>query len=273
MVADVTEPSLLGPTESGLARTRRLYQALTASLPSDLRTIEVAIGLHWTAVVVEDGGRLQCGLASTVAAEHAHGEAPDVALAGQLVDRSPEQLAELAHASSPTERAVGLAAINASLVRQPETWQETSAAEVIVHKGKDKRVALIGHFPFISELRQQVGELVVLELNPGEGELPASAAKDVLPTCSVVAITGTTLINGTFGDLMDSVVPGAYTMLLGPSSPLSAELFDHGIDLVAGTDVVRIQPVMRAIKQGATYRQIHRLGTRLVTLSAQSTLA
>jgi len=89
----------------------------------------------------------------------------------------------------------------------------------------------------------------------------------------VVAITGTTLINGTFGDLMDSVAPGAYTVLLGPSSPLSAVLFDHGIDLVAGTDVVRIEPVMRAIKQGATYRQIHRLGTRLVTQSAQSTLA
>jgi hypothetical protein len=268
MVNDVTEPSLHGPTASGLARTRRLYQALTASLPRDLLTIEVAIGLHWTAVVVEGDGRLQCGLASTVAAEHAHGEAPDVAQAGQLADRSPEQLAELAYASSPTERAVGLAAINASLVRQPETWEETSAAEVIVQKGKDKRVALIGHFPFISDIRRDVGELVVFELNPRENELPPEAAPQVLPTCSVVAITGTTLINGTFGDLMHSVAPGAFTMLLGPSSPLSVVLFDHGIDLVAGTDVVRIQPVMQAIKEGASYRQIHRLGTRLVALSA-----
>lgn len=270
MPADVTGSSTEGPTAFDHPRTQQLYQALAATLPGGARTIDVAIGLHWTAVVVERGGRLQCGLASTVAAPHVHGESADVEQAGHLVELAPDELTEMVYSSSPTERAVGLATINASLERHPDAWRELGAAEVIVREGKGKRVGVIGHFPFIARIRNDVGDLMVFELNPSPGELPPAAAPEVLPTCSVVAITGTTLINGTFGGLMDNVAPDAFTMLLGPSAPMSPVIFAHGIDLVAGTEVLRIQPVLQAIREGATYRQIHKFGTRHVTLAAHS---
>lgn len=248
---------------------RDLFQALRASLPRNARTIDLAVGLHWTAVVTERDGRRQCGMASTTVGRHPHGEANDVDGAGHLKNRSPEELAELVHSSSPTERGVGLAAINALLVHQKEAWQETNAAEIIARKGRDGSVALVGHFPFIPYVRERVGQLFVIEQEPLPGELTSHAGREVLPACSVVAVTAMTLVNRTFGDLMSAVAPETFVLLLGPSSPMSTVCFDHGIDLVAGTEVVDIPAVMQAVREGANYRQIHRLGTRLVTLSAQ----
>ncbi len=247
---------------------RDLFTSLTALVPRDASTVELTVGLHWTAVVTERDGKLQCGLASTVVAPHAHGEAADIELAGHLRERPPWELAELINASSPTERSVGLAAINATLIHETGAWQEASAAEIIARKGRDTRVALVGHFPFISDIRAAVGELIVFEQDPGAGELPAQAASEALPSCGVVALTAMTLINGTFNGLVNAISPDAYVLLLGPSAPMSAVCFEYGIDLVAGTEVVDIPAVVQAVKEGANYRQIHRLGTRLVTLSA-----
>ncbi len=255
------------PAGFGEDRMRRLLHALTISLPRDGRTVELAVGLHWTGVVVERHGRRQCGLASTVAGRHPHGEVNDVEAAGHLRSRAPDELVELIHSSSPTERGVGLAAINALLVHDRETWREINAAEVIARKGKDRDVALVGHFPFIPSVQERVGHLFVIEQDPMPGELSPEAGREVLPTCSVVAITSMTLINGTFGKLMEAVAPEAYLLLLGPSSPLSPVCFDHGVDLVAGTEVVNIPAVMQAVREGANYRQLHRLGTRLVTVT------
>jgi uncharacterized protein (DUF4213/DUF364 family) len=268
MGTDVPDPSAQGRSETATARA--LFEPLIASLPGGSRTVDVTVGLHWTAVVAEREGQLRCGLASTIVAPHAHGEAHDVEQAGKLADQTPAQLLDLTGARTPTERAVGLATLNACLAHESHASQEESASEVIVRQGKGKKVAVIGHFPFIPNVRDAVGELVVFELDPSPGELPPEAAPDVLPTCSVVAMTATTLINGTFGDLMNAVDPEAYVMLLGPSAPLSPICFNHGIDLVAGTEVVDIPAVTRAVKEGANYRQIHRLGTRLVTLSASA---
>lgn len=256
------------PVKSGVdALSRVLFEDLLAALPSEARIAEATVGLHWTAVTAEVNGHLQCGLASTVVGEHAHGEVDDVPGAGEVTSRSLKELAALAHSPGPTERALGMAAINASLPRDPSAWIELNAGEAIAQLGSGRRVALVGHFPFIPEVRGAVGELFVLEQDPSPGEHPAETAPDILPSCSVVAITAMTLLNGTFGRLMSEVAPEATVMLLGPSAPLSPVLFDHGIDVIAGTHVTAIGPVMEAIKEGANYRQIHRIGTQLVTLA------
>ena len=118
----------------------------------------------------------------------------------------------------------------------------------------------------IPQLRAEVGKLFVLEQRPREGELPAEAAPDIIPQADVVALTSMTLLNRTFRDLLELCSPEALVLLLGPSTPLSPVLFDHGIDVLAGSVVTAVGPVLRAIKQGANFRQVHRAGVRLVTL-------
>ena len=80
-----------------------------------------------------------------------------------------------------------------------------------------------------------------------------------------VAITGTALINHTLDGLLALCQPDALVMVLGPSTPLSPVLFEHGVTLISGARVVDEAAVMRTISQGATFQQVE--GVRLLTLA------
>lgn len=244
---------------------------LLATLP-DAPVEELRVGAFWTAVVVDVAGRRQCGLASTLGADddHHHGAGPAVRDAGSLGSRSAGELAALARSPSLLEAAIGMAAINALLPSRPDEWVDLNAEDVIAEHGAGKQVAIVGHFPFIPRLRERVGKLWVLEQQPRGQDLPAAAASEVVPQADVLAITGTTLINHTFDQLMALRRPSssraALVLVLGPSTPLSPVLFDHGVHLLSGAVVEDVDAVLRAVSQGANFRQVHRHGVRLVTL-------
>ena len=106
----------------------------------------------------------------------------------------------------------------------------------------------------------------MLELQPSGEDLSADAASDVIPRADVLAITGTTLINHTFEELMALRRAEALVLVLGPSTPLSPVLFDHGVHFISGSVVEDVDSVLRAVSQGANFRQVHRQGVRLVTI-------
>jgi uncharacterized protein (DUF4213/DUF364 family) len=245
----------------------KLIDELLATLP-DGPVRDVRIGAFWTAVVVEVMGQPCCGLASTLRDDdnHHHGGGPAVRDAGLLLPRSAQHLAGLAHSPHPMEAAIGMAAINALLPRQEEQWLDLNAGEVIAQHGAGKRVALVGHFPFIPQLREQVGVLWVLEQRPAGEDLPAEAAAEVIPRADVVAITGTTLLNHTFEGLMTLCRREALVLVLGPSTPLSPIMFEHGIHILSGAVVEDVEAVLWAVSQGANFQQIHQHGVRLVTM-------
>jgi uncharacterized protein (DUF4213/DUF364 family) len=139
--------------------------------------------------------------------------------------------------------------------------------DVIASQGVGKRVALIGHFPFVPQLREQLDDFYVIENKPLEGDYPASAADEILPGADVIAMTSMTLLNGTFESLLELCAPAATLLLLGPSTPLSPLLFERGVDILAGSVVQDIDAVMRAVAQGGNYRQVRRAGVRLVTMT------
>jgi uncharacterized protein (DUF4213/DUF364 family) len=53
-------------------------------------------------------------------------------------------------------------------------------------------------------------------------------------------------------------------MVLGPTTPLSPVLFDHGADVISGTQVVDAELALRCLSEGATFRQMK--GIRLLTM-------
>jgi len=234
----------------------------------DGEVLDVRIGLHWTAVVANVSGAPRCGLAATLypGHNHHHSQGADVPQAGQLELTSGRDLAELALSPHPTQASVGVAALNALLPRTTNQWSEENAEDVIARCGERKRVAMVGHFPFVPRLRPRVGELLVLEQNPGPGDLPAEKAIEVLPQAEVVAITGMTVINHTLQDLLQLCSPQAYVMVLGPSTPLSPLLFNYGVNLISGAVVTAIDPVLHVLSQGGNFQQMHRVGVRLVNM-------
>jgi uncharacterized protein (DUF4213/DUF364 family) len=141
----------------------------------------------------------------------------------------------------------------------------TDGRTLVLEHGRGRRVVTVGHFPFTDALRAAAGRLEVLELDPAPGDRPAMDAATVLADAEVVVVTGTTITNGTFDALEPLFPPAARVILLGPTTPLSPVLFEHGVDILAGTVVVEPDALFRAVSQGASRRQLH--GTARVTLA------
>ncbi|MEI6290921.1 MAG: DUF364 domain-containing protein, partial [Chloroflexota bacterium] len=112
----------------------------------------------------------------------------------------------------------------------------------------------------------RVGQLWVLEQNPGEGDLPASDAPHIIPQADVLAITAMTLMNGTFDELIALKKQDALAILIGPSTPLSLVLFNYGISILSGAVVQDIDNTIKAVMAGANFRQLHQQGVKLVTM-------
>ncbi len=237
--------------------------ALLESLQGDVPVRQVLVGAFWTAVVL-DTDPPRCGLASTLR-PLTHPGGPPVARAGHLLELGGRELAGWLRSPSTLKASIGMATFNACLEVDQASCTEVNAEDVIVERGADRRVAIVGHFPFVKRVRQAAAECWVLELNPGPGDLPAEQAAEVLPLADVVALTGTSLTNHTFDGLIELCRPDAFVVLLGASAPLSPVLLDHGVDAVSGTLVVDVPAALRAVGQGATFPQIP--GKRLLTMT------
>jgi uncharacterized protein (DUF4213/DUF364 family) len=241
-----------------------MYRKIVSSLPAE-PVLDVRIGLHWTAVVVEKEGEPRCGLASTLAGDGHHSGEPEIPRPGELEKMNALELASWIESEIPLRRSLGCAAINALLTPDPRRWVDQNAEEAILERAQGKKAVLIGNFPFADNLRQKIEHFWVLDQNPSGEELPASAAPRILPEADLVAITGMTFVNHTLPDLLKLCSPEAFVLVLGPSTPLTPVLADYGVDLLAGAFVEKIPAVLAAVGQGATFRQVHRAGVRLIT--------
>ena len=137
-------------------------------------------------------------------------------------------------------------------------------------KGAGKNVAVVGHFPFVPRLRSIAENLWVIEQHPSDGDCPARLATDLIPRADVVALTASALINHTLDSLLALCCPEAFVLILGPSTPLSPVLFDHGATMIAGSRVIDEAALLRGIGQGATFQQV--TGVRLLTFTRPGVL-
>ncbi len=240
----------------------RILDDLLSGLNAGDSVKDIRQGLFHTAVLTRN-----CGLAATLPRDSLRQEPPLVREPGFLLQRSASELARMCYSERIPEAAIGMAAINSLLDVDEKRCQELNARELILDKGRGKAVAIVGHFPFVPQLRREVKELWVIEKNPREGDLPEGGSEEFLPRADVVAITGTAFTNHTIEGLLASCSPGAFVIVLGDTSPLSPVLFDHGVDAISGTVVADPELAMRCVSQGANYRQIK--GIRQVTMMKQ----
>jgi len=205
-----------------------------------------------------------CGLAATLPKDALQQEPPMVKEPGCLLDKTPLDLARLAYSQSILEAAIGMATINSLVQIDEDSCIELNAAELIIEKGKDKRVAVVGHFPFMPRVGKYSKELWVIEKNPKKGDFTEADADNLIPRADVVAITGTALTNHTMEHLLALCNPKAYTIVLGDTAPLSPILFDHSFNAISGTKVINAETTLRCVSQGANFRQIK--GVRRLTM-------
>lgn len=232
---------------------------LISTLDVDTPVRDIRLGVFHTAVLTR-----RCGLAASLPRDALRQTPPMVREPGQLLDWTAEALVGLARSEHLLEAAMGMATLNSLLEVDETACQELNASELILEKGRDRNVVVVGHFPFLPKVRDIARNLWVLEKNPREGDHPAEQAGEWIPQADVVAITGTTLTNHTLESLLPLCRPDAFVILLGDTAPLSPILFDYGITAISGTVADQPDVVLRHISQGATYRQIR--GIRRLTL-------
>lgn len=226
----------------------KILDDVIEGLSGDSLVQEVYVCVFWTAVVSKN-----CGLASTL--HEGHPGHKIVREPGRLRGKSALELAKYANSDHLLEASIGMAAVN-SLIDVDETrCVEKNALDVLAEKGKDKDIAIVGHFPWIPRLEKYARKLFVIEQRPREGDLPAEASEEILPNVDVVGLTGTAFTNHTIERLLE-LSRGKFVVMIGPTSPLTPVLFDYGVDVIGGSKVIDPAKAIRSISEGATFRQV-----------------
>jgi uncharacterized protein (DUF4213/DUF364 family) len=205
-----------------------------------------------------------CGLAATLPRDVLRQEPPMVKEPGFLLHKTPLELARLSYSARILEAAIGMATINSLLKVDEKDCIELNAADLIMEKGQDKRVAVVGHFPFIPRIKKSAKELWVIEKNPKEDDFGEDEADHLIPKADVVAITGTAFTNHTIEHLLKLCNPKVYVIVLGDTAPLSTVLFEHGLNAISGTKVTDAELALQCVSQGANFRQIR--GVKRLTM-------
>lgn len=244
----------------------KILEALLETLPEGWQVTRLYRGVTWTASFIENAaGESRVGLAATPSGKPAG--AGDLLEYGFNRTDQPEarSFSRYALSHEPLEAAAGLATLNALLKPDPASLTEIDAGNWLVEQGRDQRVALVGRFPFINEIEPVARQLWVFELDPQPGEFSFAQAPEIIPRAGVLAITGSTLLNHSLLDYLSLANPTARVIVLGPSTPLSPVMFDFGIHLLSGIQVVDEKALLDSIAGGLSFRKMS--GTRRVSLA------
>lgn len=229
-------------------------QELVASLIPDHApepATRIAIGVNWTMVDSPSG----TGLVHTPVKTQ-QGCVP-IADAGSLRGRSLRDLMDLTSDTNPIARAVGFAALNAYWNRRDSSGDEVNGLDLVEDRGH--KTVIIGRFP---RLDQRVPGAAVIERNPGPNDFPEEAAARLIPEAEFLVITASTLSNGSLAGLL-ALRRKAFTLLVGPSTPLCPALFEHGVDILAGLRVDKPEMTEQAVMEGGAEKAIRPSGTMI----------
>lgn len=142
-----------------------------------------------------------------------------------------KKVAKLIYSNDLIELAIATAAINAQL--KPNNVKKGNIFKKILEiADKFDTIGIVGKFPIITQLEDLDCKFYAFEKKPFPGFLPVEKEKELLPKCDLIIITGTSFVNKTLEDLLG--LCNGYTMLVGPTTPVTDVLFDYGIDVLAG---------------------------------------
>lgn len=232
-----------------------LYDTLINGIPDSVTVEDFVEGPYWTAVKSDAGG---IGLAMKINVETRPPVCGSVEKGMKL-----RRLAEAAKSWNFAEASLGVAAINAFY----NTKERTSklGIDLTQHPRKHeafafhrerftgKKVAVVGHFPYLETELSPICELSILERKPQKGDFPDSACEYILAEQDFVFITGAALVNKTLPRLLE-LSRSAYVVMTGPSVPLCGDLFGFGADNLSGYVVLDAARCFELVAQGHIMR-------------------
>lgn len=230
---------------------QRLAETLTTGLSGIAE--RVIVGLNWTLVIGQDGA----GMAQTPARGTAG--CRSLPTPGVYAGQSLERLAALWSSENIFEHTIAVAAVNAHWNRFDSPDCPGNGLDLVEDHGE--QTVVIGRFP---GLVKRAPGIAVVEREPRPGEYPEDAIDTLLPKAKFVAVTASTIVNGSLPRIL-SLSRQAYVLMIGPSTPLAPPLFDLGIDALSGFVATDIDNLAQSISEGAAVAALRPFG-RYTTL-------
>jgi uncharacterized protein (DUF4213/DUF364 family) len=256
-------------TEGGammiIERTARLLRELYGEQMKEITIERVVIGIFFTGVKLSDGSG---GVAYTPVGElHGATCCPSMAaerpapkpLRGMSVHDVLEQPRQ-----SMLSGLVKLVVMNALSSRflTPDRYRimyDVDALDLIDFRSAG-RIGMVGAFiPFLKQFKAIPEiDLSVIErkeetLKPDEMRfyVPADRARDVLPLCDTVIVTGASMANGTVNELLGYTRPGADVIVTGPTASMLPDvLFANNVRAVSGAHVIEPDLALDMLAEG-----------------------
>lgn len=120
---------------------------------------------------------------------------------------------------------LAFAAINSAFSAGAQHTGEFDLPAALVGR---RRMGMVGCFhPLMPHVRKSGIELVLFELQKMPGTHSPEEAPDLLPGCDILVITASTFVNRTFHLYLPHISPEAEVYIMGPSTPLSADLAER----------------------------------------------
>jgi uncharacterized protein (DUF4213/DUF364 family) len=214
-----------------------------------LHVADVRIGLGYTSVRLDNGN---VGLAWT--AHENTGSCTHENRAGTLAGSPASELMEmLASELKALPRTIGLATANALIAGLPRP--KTTQREVldIVDVDAGDRVAMVGFFgPLVPGLRQTKCKLDILELETDRpGTVSPEDGREALASCTVAIITATSIVTGTFDELVSVLGKPRAVIMLGPSAVMCPQIFEGTpVTHIAGARVRNAAAIEKVVSEG-----------------------
>ena len=213
---------------------------IAAAGSADVPVREIVTGHDW--IMVTAAGSGVAASTSPAPGDAAGLETPDLSisdLTGEFRNRPLGDLLGLASSSDRLKASLGIAALNSALsAGQPDGRPRSFA----IPRAGGKTVAAIGEFAFIEDLKRIADRVITIaavpegpHADPG-GQVPVQAPNEALAGADIAIIRGSTLLSGTLESWL-ARTSHCYTVVYGPSTPLSPLLFEYGADQLVGVSV------------------------------------
>jgi uncharacterized protein (DUF4213/DUF364 family) len=221
----------------------------------------LCLGLGYTAAVTSDGG---IGIAYTYFEDK-----KSCTLLNETVDyegRPASELLEKIKSDATIERSMALALVNALNYQNALQSPEDENNEIMFEKfkiTKGTKVAMVGYFgPLIKRFEQREAVLDILDQSRGLGRME-DFYKKLKNWADVLFLTSTSILNNSTEEILANVHAKVKTIMLGPSTPMVAEAFDHlPVHMLAGTVPLDRENVIKAVRHGMGTPVLHRFSRK-----------
>ncbi len=232
---------------AGMELYNKLYNAVSPA-SKKVKIDLIHIGISYIAVITSDGGS---GISFTFLRESKSCTAVKDPM--DYEGKTAEKALDLLFSDSIVERSVAVALINALNYKRADSMPADNGTlfrDLGLSKGS--KVSMVGFFgPVLKRLKDEKIDIDILDSTRDLGNREEFFKSLREKKTDALILTSTSILNGTTEEVLSNLAPGIPCVMLGPTTPMIPECYDHlPVTILAGTVPVDTEGVLKAIRHG-----------------------